>query len=111
MGPSPSAATRFPRLRDRRQIRPRAEAPSGPREHATLSPASPSKARNASASASAVGRSTALRRSGRERVTTSTSPSATAVTASAMAPSTSPQAPRTLAPKRALSEGDHPPVS
>src|SRR5262249_24613593 len=76
IGPSPSGAARLPPP-DEMAFRsaPAQNAPPAPVRTATDRLSSAAKARNASASASAVARSTALRTSGRAMVTTVTGPS------------------------------------
>src|SRR5262245_31049535 len=92
MGPSPSGATRRPRSvpTDFRSA-PAQKVPPAPQSTATRASASASNARKASASAAAPGPSTALRASGRSRMTVVTGPArstrtATPASARAQAP-------------------------
>src|SRR5262249_24482363 len=76
MGPSPSSVTRLPRPSATAfRSAPAQNVPLAPVRTPTASDSSASKRRKASASASAVGRSTAFRTSGRSMVTTTTGPS------------------------------------
>lgn len=75
MGPSPSGATRFPSPVDSAlRSAPAQNVPPSPHSTATAAFGSSSKALNASLRASAVGRSTAFLRSGRDSITVQISP-------------------------------------
>jgi hypothetical protein len=81
IGPSPSAATRLPRsVPTAFRFAPAQNAPSAPHSTPTDASSSASKARKASDSASAVGRSTALRTSGASRITVVTGPARSTAT-------------------------------
>src|SRR5688572_9700072 len=75
IGPSPSGARRLPPpVAMALRSAPAQNVPPAPHSTATRAVSSASKARNASASAAAVGPSTALRTSGRSRMTVVTTP-------------------------------------